>query len=73
MAPPGNHPYLLLIFLSAQTEFFDNSPVSLDVDSLEVVQELTPLSDEAKEGAARDHVLLVRLHMLGEVSDTVGE
>ncbi len=68
--PPFEFPILCL---SAETQLLDDSPVSLDVDALEVVQQLTALTDEAEEGAARDHVLLVLLHVLGKVSDTVGK
>ena len=73
MAPPGNHPHLFLFRLSTETELLDDLTVSLDVNLLEVVQELTALTDEAEKGTTRDHVLLVLLHVLGKVSDTVGK
>ena len=59
--------------LSTETELLDNVSVSLDVGPLEVVQELTSLTYEAKEGTACDNVLLVLLHVLREVIDTVGK
>jgi hypothetical protein len=59
--------------LSTETQLLDDSPVSLDVDLLEVVQKLTPLGDKTKKGTAGSDVLFVLLHVLGEVSDTVGK
>ena len=59
--------------LSTETELLDDIPVSLDVNLLEVVQNLASLTDETEKGAARHHVFLVLLHVLGKVSDTVGK
>jgi hypothetical protein len=59
--------------LSAETQLLDDSPVSLNVHFLKVVQKLTALRDQAKKRAARSHVFLVLLHMLCKVSDTVGK
>ena len=72
MVPCGNHPYLFLFRLSTETELLDDLTVSLNVHGLEVVQDLTALTDEAEKGTTGDHVLLVLLHVLGKVSDTVG-
>ena len=66
-----NRPFLS--GLSSESQLFDDAPVSFDVNLLEVIQELTSLTYEAKEGAAGNHVLLVLLHMLRQVRDTVGE
>ena len=67
-------PRVFLSFcLSAETQLLDDSPVSLDVNLLKVVQKLTALADQAKKAAARYHVFLVLLHVLSEVSDTVGK
>ena len=66
-------PLVFLCRLSTETELLDNASVSLDVDLLEIVQDLTSLTDEAEKGTTRDNVLLVLLHMLGKVSDTVGK
>ena len=65
--------FFLSFCLSAETQLLDDSPVSLDVDLLKVAQKLTTLADQAEKTATRDHVLLVLLHMLGKVSDTVGK
>ena len=59
--------------LSAQTEFLDDSPVSLDVNFLEVVKNATSFTYELEKCTACAEVLLVGFKMLGEVSDTVGE
>jgi hypothetical protein len=59
--------------LSTETQLLDKRPVSLDVDLLKVVQKLTTLTDQAEKGTTGDHVLLVLLHVLGKVSDTVGK
>ncbi len=67
-------PRLFPIFcLSTETKLLDDSPVSLDVDLLKVVQKLTTLTDKAKKAATSRNVFLVLLHVLGKVSDTVGK
>ena len=65
--------FFLSFCLSAETQLLHDSPVSLDVHFLKVVQKLTALADQAKKAAARYHVFLVVLHMLRKVSDTVGK
>ena len=62
-----------IVFLSTETELLDNASVSLDVRLLEVIQHLTSLTYEAEKGTACYNVLLVLLHVLCKVSDTVGE
>ena len=70
----GTDPFgFLSVRLSTEAELLDDLPVSLDIDFLEVIQELTALTDQAEKGTAGDHVLLVLFHMLGKMSDTVGE
>ena len=71
--PMESFPLVFLCRLSTETELLDNASVSLDVDLLEIVQDLTSLTDETEKGTTRDNVLLVLLHMLGKVSDTVGK
>ena len=65
--------FFLSFCLSAETQLLNDSPVSPDVDSLEVVQQLTTLTDQAEKAATRYHVFLVLLHVLCKVSDTVGK
>jgi hypothetical protein len=65
--------FFLSFCLSAETQLLDDSPVSLDVHLLKIVQKLTALTDQAEKGTTGDHVLLVLLHVLGKVSDTVGK
>ena len=59
--------------LSTETELLDDFSVSLDVDLLEVVQKLTPFTYETEKGTTGDYILLVLLHVLREVIDTVGK
>ena len=73
MVPPGNHPSFFLSRLSTETELLDDLTVSLNVHGLEIIQDLAALTDEAEKGTTGDHVLLVLLHVLGKVSDTVGK
>ena len=61
------------ICLSTKTKLLDDIPVPLDVNFLEVIQNLTALTDEAEKGTTGNHVLLVLLHVLGKMSDTVGK
>ena len=73
MVPPGNHPLSFPICLSAETELLHDITVSLNVHRLEIIQDLAALTDEAEKTAARHDVLLVLLHVLREVVDTVGK
>lgn len=68
-----NHPLKIYLLLSAETKLFDDISVSLDVIFLEIVQKLTSFTYETQKGTAGDIVLFVLLHVLREVSDTVGE
>jgi hypothetical protein len=62
-----------IVFLSTETELLDKVSVSLDVGLLEIIQHLTSLTYEAEKRTARYNVLLVLLHVLREVIDTVGK
>ena len=64
---------LVSFLLSTETELLDDVSVSFDVRFLEVVQKLTSFTYEAEKRTACNNVLLVLLHMLCEVIDTVGE
>ena len=59
--------------LSTETELLDNASVSLNVRLLEIIQHLTSFTHETEKGTACDNVLLVLLHMLCEMIDTVGK
>ena len=69
----GAIPCAFLSGLSTETKLLDNAAVSLYVYLLEIIQELTTLTDEAEKTAARYDVFLVLLHVLGKMSDTVGK
>ena len=59
--------------LSTEAKLLDDSPVSLDIHFLEIIQKLTSFTYETKKTAACYNVFLVLLNVLGKVSDTVGE
>src|SRR4029453_815099 len=59
--------------LPAQDELLDEGAVSLDVLSLEVVEETPSLAPELEEPTAGIVVLRVRPQMLGQVVDPSGE
>src|SRR5262249_17223810 len=59
--------------LLAQAEALDERAVRLDVAALEVVQEAAALADELQQPAARMEILDVRLEMVGEHVDALGE
>ena len=64
---------LVSFLLSTETKLLDDVSVSLDVSSLEVIEELTSLTFEAKVGSSCCNVFLVLLHVLGKMIDTVGK
>ena len=68
-----NWPFSFPIVLSTETKLLNDASVSLDVNLLEVVQKLTPLTNETEKGTTGDNILLVLLHVFGEVIDTVGK
>ena len=57
----------------ADTELLDELAVLLDVALLDVLQHTAALTDEHHEAATGVVVLLVRLQVLGEVADALGE
>ena len=64
---------LLSYRLSTETKLLDDASVSLNVNSLEVVQQLTSFTYKAEKRTTGYNVFLVLLHMLCEVIDTVGK
>lgn len=64
---------LVSFLLSTETKLLDDASVSLDVGPLKVVEELTSLTYETKEGTTCCNVFLVPLHVLGKMIDTVGK
>ena len=74
---PAGAPVLVslcdLLNVVADTEALDEVTVVLDVVLLDVAQETTTLTDEHEEAAAGVEVLLVGLHVLGELLDAGGE
>lgn len=64
---------LRLLNIVADAELSDELTVLVDVVLLDVGEETTTLTDEHEQAAAGVEVLLVRLHVLGELLDAVGE
>ena len=62
-----------LVDVVADTEFLDEGAVLLDVALLDVLQEVTTLTDEMAQATAGGMVLLVGLEVLGELGDAVGQ
>ena len=65
-------PFLMQLLLS-ETKLLNDSSVSLDVNLLEVVEEVSSVTNHLKETTAAMIVLVVALEMLGEVSYSVGK
>ena len=64
---------VVFLWLSTEAELLYDCSVSLDVDFLEIIQNLTTLTYKAEKRTACNHILLVLLHVLGKMSDTVGK
>ena len=63
----------LPVALPAKPELGDERAVPLDVVAPQVVEQPTPASDEHEQAPAAVVVLLVDLHVLGQVADPLGE
>src|SRR5919199_1725755 len=61
------------LLLSPDPQLRDERAVALDVVAAQVVQQPASLADQEQEPAPRVVVLLVRLQVLGELSDALGE
>src|SRR5512137_1777924 len=59
--------------LLAESELLDHDLVAVRVDLPEVVEETAPLPDQLEQAAAAVVILLVRLEVLGEVGDPLGD
>ena len=64
IVPPGG--------LSSESEFGDEGPVTAHVSAIEILEQPTPLSDEAQEAAPGRFVVMVEPQMLGETVDPAG-
>src|ERR1035438_10405116 len=56
--------------LLADTEFADNVAVAIGIVRLQVVQKAATLADQLQQTATRSVILLVRLEVFGQFSDT---
>lgn len=68
-----NWPFSFPIVLSTETKLLNDASVSLDVNFLEVVQQLTSFTYETEKRATCNHIFLVLLYVLCKVIDTVGK
>ena len=59
--------------LLTETKFLDDCTIALDVLLLEVREETTTLTYELHQRAVCHEVLVIGLHVLSEVLDTVSE
>ena len=59
--------------LLAQTQLGNDGAVALDILLLEVVEQISSLTNHLQQTAAGVMVLLMNLHMLGQVVDPLGE
>jgi len=59
--------------LFADTESFDDSSVTLNIYSFEVVEQLTTFTYQTKQRTLGAVVVAVLFHVLGKVVDTVGK
>lgn len=62
-----------LLDVVADTKLGDELTVLVDVVLLDVGEKTTTLTDEHEQAAAGVEVLLVRLHVLGELADALGQ
>src|SRR5699024_1340390 len=69
--PRGTEP--AAVWLSTQTEAFDERAVALDVGVAQVAEQAAALSDEEQQAAAAVVVVLVGLEVFGQVGDALGE
>lgn len=59
--------------LATQAETFNQRTVAGNINALKVPEQTATLPDEEQEAATRVVVVLVRLEVLGELVDAVGE
>ena len=63
----------LPIALSSQTELADDGTVTLNIVVLQIVEQVSSVTDHLLKTATAVEVVLVCLQMLGEACDSVGE
>lgn len=61
------------LVLSTETKSLDDGTIALYVAVVEIVEQATALTYQAGQRASGGEVLVVLLHVLSEVGDTVGE
>ena len=61
------------ILLAAQTQLLDQGLVTPGVVTPEIIQQPSPLAHQLEQAATRVMILLVRLEVLGELVDPLGQ
>src|SRR4051812_33232364 len=69
----AGHPPVRTCALAAQAQLLDQRAVALQVVPLHVGQQPAPPADQLEQAPARMVVVLVHLHVLGELADPLGE
>jgi hypothetical protein len=64
---------MLILELVPEPQFLDDLPVSVDIRSLQVVQETATTSDHLEESTTAVVVLLVGSEVLRQIVDPLGE
>ena len=59
--------------LLSQAETTDQFVVAIDLDALQIIQQAAALADQLEQAAARVIVFLMRLEMIGEFVDALGQ
>ena len=64
---------MLILELVPEAQFLDDLPVSVDIGTLQVVQETATTSDHLEESTPTMVVLLVEAEVIGQIVDPLGE
>src|ERR1043166_6933652 len=64
---------MLILELVPEAQFLDDLPVSVDIRTLQVVQETATTSDHLEEPTTTVVVLLVESEVIGQIVDPLGE
>jgi hypothetical protein len=64
---------MLILELVPEAQFLDDLPVSVDIRTLQVVQETATTSDHLEESTTTVVVLLVESEVIGQIVDPLGE
>jgi hypothetical protein len=66
-------PEIYCLFLSPDAKFLNNGAISLNIPTLQVIQQPSPLSDDLEQTAAAVMVLFMNLEMLRQIRDSLSK